>query len=201
MLERMVELVERDEAAPEQIEQRTGVDRPGARRHRHALERREPHRGVDRLSVPDGRHGAAAAEMADDEPLRPHARSGHGHRETVEPVAPDPPVLSEPLRAARRWTRTAAWSRGTRCRTPRRAGRSAALRALSERRRPPGRCGAEPDRSAPPNGSRRRRRSRTARESSRPRGRCGERRRPRVRARPRSSEVAPRARRRRRATA
>ena len=71
-----------------------GVDRPGARRHRHALERAEAHRRVDRAPVAHGRHRAAAAEVADHEPPDAHLLGRPLHREPVEPVAADAPLVA-----------------------------------------------------------------------------------------------------------
>ena len=67
MVEGVVELVDVEAVLPQQVDQRARVDRAGARVHRHALERGEAHRRVDRAAVADRRDRRAAAEVADDE--------------------------------------------------------------------------------------------------------------------------------------
>ncbi len=74
------------------------VDRPRPGRHRDALERAEPHRRVDRAAGADGSDRAAAAEMADDEPLGPQRAGDPLDGEPVEAVATDPPGLAPTLR-------------------------------------------------------------------------------------------------------
>ena len=83
---------------------RTRIDRARARRHRHAFDRAESHRGVERTAVHHGRHGAPAAEMAHHQPqaLRRAADDlgrplrSPGHREAVEAVPAHPPLLAPP---------------------------------------------------------------------------------------------------------
>ena len=66
-VEGVVERVDFDAPLPQQVQHRAGVDRPGARVHRNALEWAEPHRRVHRPAVHDRRDGAAAAEVTDDD--------------------------------------------------------------------------------------------------------------------------------------
>ena len=92
MLERAVELVHREPCSRRRKIERARVDRAGAGRHRHALERREAHRRVDRAAVEHGCDRAASAEVADDEPLAPRTCSAaHCDGEAVEPVAANAP--------------------------------------------------------------------------------------------------------------
>ena len=69
-LERALDLLERRASRAQEMQDDLGVDRARARRHRHAFERAEAHRRVDRPAVAHGGHRAAAAEVADDEPRR-----------------------------------------------------------------------------------------------------------------------------------
>ena len=96
VLERVVELVDRQRALAQEIQQRAGVDRARAGRHRHALERREAHRRLHRASVeharsptsrrPGGRRPAAAPAPATrpirpTSPWKPYRRTPHScHR-------------------------------------------------------------------------------------------------------------------------
>ena len=63
----VVERVDPDAPLPQQVQHRAGVDRPGARVHRNALEWAEPHRRVHRAAVYHRGDGAAAAEVTDDD--------------------------------------------------------------------------------------------------------------------------------------
>ena len=93
VLEGVVELVDREPALPQEIDQGAWVDRARARRHRNALERREAHRRLDRAAVEDGSHGRTAAEVAHDQPGDPHLRRRPFDRQAVEPVAADAPLV------------------------------------------------------------------------------------------------------------
>ena len=135
VLERVVELVGRQAALAQEVEERARVDRARAGGHRHALERAEAHRRVDRAAVEHGRDRAAAAEVADDEPRhrapapRPTATESRGSRSGGCPTpraSAAGPRTSPPRRDA---------SRGRPCRRRRRAGRPAAraARALDRR--------------------------------------------------------------------
>src|SRR5687767_12665429 len=92
MLECVAELVGRDTALTQEVEKRTRVDAPRASCHGNALERREPHRRVDRTSVEHRGDRAAAAEVADDEPRDGHLPGYPLDREAVESVAADSPL-------------------------------------------------------------------------------------------------------------
>ena len=50
-------------AAPEQVEQDARIEVAGPGAHDQALQRRQPHRGVDRQAATDGRCGGAVAEV------------------------------------------------------------------------------------------------------------------------------------------
>ena len=150
-----------DAALAQQVEERAGVDRAGARRHRHALERAEAHRRVDRAPVAHGRDRAAAAEVADDEPRHAHLLGAPLHRQAVEAVAADAPVAPA-LRHARTSPPRRESSRGRPCRRPRRAGRPAARAAPPRSRAAPARCAAaRAPRASSISRANRRRRSRT----------------------------------------
>ena len=77
MLERVVERVRREPVLAQHVDEGAGIDRAGAGRHRHALERAEAHRRVDRAPVEHGGDGAAAAEVADDEPAHRTCSAAH----------------------------------------------------------------------------------------------------------------------------
>ena len=62
-----VDLVDGQAVRTLDVEERAGIDRARARRHRHALERREAHRRVDGAPVAHRRDRATAAEVTDDE--------------------------------------------------------------------------------------------------------------------------------------
>ena len=79
----------RRHAVAQEVEQCTRVDRPRACRHRHALERGESHRRIDRPSVAHGRDRATAAEVADDEARHRHLLRDPGDRQSVEAEALD----------------------------------------------------------------------------------------------------------------
>ena len=91
-LQRVLDLLRRARAAAQQVEDRAGVQRARARRHRHAFERAESHRRIHGATVPDGAHRAAAAEMADHQARDPHLLAGPLQREAVKAVAADVPV-------------------------------------------------------------------------------------------------------------
>ncbi len=74
-----------------------GVDRAGARRHRHALERAEPHGRVDGAAVENRGHRTAAAQVTDDEPRHGHLFRRPLHGEAVKAVTPDAPLLAPAL--------------------------------------------------------------------------------------------------------
>ena len=84
VVERVVELVGRD-AGGEQVQQQPRVERARARRHRHAVQRREAHRRVDRAPVEhgaspssrcrDGRRRAAGSASRAEDPRRLLART------------------------------------------------------------------------------------------------------------------------------
>ena len=98
VLELVLELSKSDPLLAKQVHKGTGVDRSGACRHRHPLERRESHRRVDRPSFPDRCHGAASAEMADDEPLGVDLRGDPLDGDPMEAVAVHVPFLPPSLR-------------------------------------------------------------------------------------------------------
>ncbi len=93
-LERLLDRLEPEAAAAQQVQDDLDVDRPGPRRHRHALEGAEPHRRVDRAAVAHRGHRAAAAEVADDETRYAHLLGRPLHREAVEAEAPDSPLVA-----------------------------------------------------------------------------------------------------------
>ena len=86
MLQRCIELVERDAVAQE-VEQCAGVDAAGAGSHRDALEWRESHRRIDGAAVAHRSDRAAAAEVADDEPGRGHLLGRPRDGQAVEAIA------------------------------------------------------------------------------------------------------------------
>ena len=100
LVEQPVELVDRPSRA-EQVQQRTGIDRAGAGAHRRPFQRREAHRRVHRVPVPDGGDRAAATEMADDEARRVDLLDDRLHGEPVEPEPNDRPELGRERVAAR----------------------------------------------------------------------------------------------------
>ncbi len=91
-------VVGRQAALAQQVEQRAGIDRSGARRHRDALERAEPHRRIDRGAVQNGRDRAAATEVARDDPRGIQLLDDRLHGDPVESVASDPPLRAPALR-------------------------------------------------------------------------------------------------------
>ena len=126
MVEERAEVVGRRALLAQQVEDQPGVERPRARAHDHALERREAHRGVDAAAVADRGERAARAEVAGDQPQlveRPAEQvRGPVRRvlvvDAVEAVAAQPAL--EPLVRAGVGVRGAARGRsGTRCRTRR----------------------------------------------------------------------------------
>ena len=89
-----------------QVQRNLGVEGTAARGHHQAVERAEAHRGVGRPPVGHGRGGCAAAEMAHHKPqlLDRAAQEPAGpleapvHREPVESVPADAPLLPPPPR-------------------------------------------------------------------------------------------------------
>ena len=148
MLQLVVELVDRDPGT-QQVQDRARVDRAGARRHRHALERREAHARVDGTSVPHGGHRRARRRGG----RRPGARLGQRARpRTAPPARGSRSAARRAPRAAaaagRRWPPRLASRRGRPCRTPRRAAGPGAPPAPAGSRRAPRRCAAAPARPA-----------------------------------------------------
>src|SRR5918993_1021128 len=90
----MVDRLRIEPRLAEEVEERAGIDRAGASRHRHAFERREAHRRVNGTAVPNRGHRAPTAEVADDQPGGGHALCGPLNRETMEAVTADPPFLA-----------------------------------------------------------------------------------------------------------
>jgi hypothetical protein len=82
--------------ASEEIEDRARVERPRTRDHRHALERGQAHRRVDRAAVLDRGHRAPASEVADDKTRRAHLLDDRLHCEPVEAV-PDDAAFCAPM--------------------------------------------------------------------------------------------------------
>ena len=121
-----------------QVEEHGGVDVARARAHHEALERRHPHRGVDRAPAVDRRtptrrcRGAARSSRSSStgRPSSSAARARHvAVRGAVEPVAPHA-VLRRELGVDRVGVAPrAAGSGGTRCRRRRRAARRGRPRA------------------------------------------------------------------------
>ena len=72
VLQRVVELLGRQAALAQDVEQRARIHRSGTRRHRDALERAEAHRRVDRGAVKDRRHRSSRPKVAHDDALRIH---------------------------------------------------------------------------------------------------------------------------------
>ena len=125
VLESGVEVVDAQAVLAEEVDERSRVDGARAGGHRHALERGEAHRRVDRAPVEHGGHRAAAAQVADDDPRGVELRDDRLHGDPVEPVAAHAPVAPAPAGSR---TSTPRWgsSRGTPCRRPRRAARPGA---------------------------------------------------------------------------
>src|SRR3954452_24463083 len=67
MLERVVELLDRDAGVALEPDQQAGIDAARARGHYEALERREAHRRVDRAPARDRAQRRARAEVARDD--------------------------------------------------------------------------------------------------------------------------------------
>ena len=109
----VVDLVERGRAAAQQVEDRGRVERARARRHRHALERAESHGRVERAAVADGAHGAAAAEVADDQPRDRHLLGGPLHARGRESRSGGCATACASARHGVRSTPRRASSRGT----------------------------------------------------------------------------------------
>ena len=105
-VERVLQPGRIEAAGGEEVEQRARVDRAGTRRHRHTLERAEPHRRVDRPAAADSCHGATTAQMAHDEPLHRHLLGRPLDGEPVEAVAANSPLLApQPRHGVRRCLR------------------------------------------------------------------------------------------------
>jgi hypothetical protein len=89
-IDELLERVRTEPVLARQVEQDAGVKVTGPRPHQDPARRREPHRGVDRAAILDGRQAGAAAQVGDH-----HARGRvgpeRGHhvlvREAVEAVA------------------------------------------------------------------------------------------------------------------
>ena len=92
VLESGVEVVDSQAVLPEEVDQGPRVDGAGAGGHRHAFERGEPHRRVDRAPVEHRGHRAAAAQVAGHDPRGVEPRDDRLHRDPVEPVAAHAPV-------------------------------------------------------------------------------------------------------------
>ena len=88
MLESVIEVVDAQVMAQE-VEERSGVDRARAGRHRDALERCEAHRRVDGTPVSNRRDRAAAAQVADHEARDGHLLARPLDREPMEAEAAD----------------------------------------------------------------------------------------------------------------
>ena len=86
VLEQPIE-VSAGDALAHQVEERTWIDRAGARCAGQPFERREPHRRVDGAPVADRGDRAASAEVAHDEVGNAHLLARPLHRQSVEPVA------------------------------------------------------------------------------------------------------------------
>ncbi len=93
VLERPAEFVGVEATRAQKVQDDLGVEGARAGRHRDAVERAEPHRRVDRVAVEDSRDRAAAAQVQNDEPRGRRPLGRPLHREAVEPVAPDAPLL------------------------------------------------------------------------------------------------------------
>ena len=156
----------------QEVEERSRIDRAGARRHRYALERAEAHRRVDGASVAHRRHRAAAAEVADDELRHAHPLGAPLHGQAVESVAAHAPV-APPLRHGVR--RRLVGDRRVERRVEDRDVRDVrqARAAPPRSRAMPARCAAARAPRASRSRPERRRRSRPARGTARRRARRG----------------------------
>ena len=146
----------------------TGIDRSRPGRHHEAFERREPHRRVDRPAAAHRAQRRARAEMTRhdlqlgdrDDPASSAARAGRVRvREAVEAEpAQRPACRATPAGSAYDAARPAGASRGTRCRSRRRAvavgsARRAAAIAASARGWCSGASGDERRRARTPTAS------------------------------------------------
>src|SRR5262245_52649934 len=99
-VESVVERVDVEARLSQQVQERAGIDRPGARVHRDTLQRAETHRRVHGAAVGHSGHGATAAEVADDDAKPRAAEESRGalhaplDGEPVEAIATDAELLA-----------------------------------------------------------------------------------------------------------